>query len=300
MGKKQFQAFRGGAGNGYAGYAMEIIKTVGDYRVWRKDLGPDLTVGFVPTMGALHAGHMKLVETSGRANDITVVSIFVNPLQFGPAEDFSRYPRPFEADSLLCREAGVAAIFAPEAPTFYPPDFSAYCEVPGPDRFLDGASRPGHFRGVCTVVLKLFNIVNPDRAYFGQKDIQQALILRKLVRDFSLDLELEIVETVREATGLALSSRNVYLTPDEKSRATALSRGLFRAKEAWTRGEKSAETLKAMMRSEIEASSPTRIDYIEAVSQADLAPAETLSKPSVLAVAVFYGKTRLIDNVLLD
>ncbi len=279
---------------------MEILKTIEAYRAWRKALPPDQSVGFVPTMGALHSGHLTLVETSGKKNDLTVVSIFVNPLQFGPNEDYARYPRPFEEDCRLCREAGVAAVFAPEAPAFYPPDFSTYCEVQGLDAFLDGAARPGHFRGVCTVVLKLFNIVDPDRAYFGQKDIQQALILRKMTRELSLDLEMLIVETVREASGLALSSRNMYLTPDEKERATALSRGLIEAKGAWMRGERSAAALKRIMKEAIDASAPTRIDYLEAVAQADLAPVETLSGPSVLAVAVFYGKTRLIDNVLLD
>jgi pantoate--beta-alanine ligase len=279
---------------------MEILKTIEAYRAWRKAQPPDESVGFVPTMGALHAGHLTLVETSRKKNDVTVVSIFVNPLQFGPNEDFSRYPRPFEEDCRLCREAGVAAVFAPEATAFYPPDFSTYCEVEGLDAFLDGAARPGHFRGVCTVVLKLFNIVKPDRAYFGQKDIQQALILRKMARELSLDLEMVIVETVREASGLALSSRNMYLSADEKERATALSRGLIKAKGAWMRGEKSAAVLKRIMKEEIDASAPTRIDYLEAVSQANLAPVETLSGPSVLAVAVFYGKTRLIDNLLLD
>jgi pantoate--beta-alanine ligase len=279
---------------------MEILKTIEAYRAWRNALPADQSVGFVPTMGALHAGHLTLVETGRKKNDVTVVSIFVNPLQFGPNEDFSRYPRPFEEDCRLCREAGVAAVFAPEAPAFYPPDFSTYCEVEGLDAFLDGAARPGHFRGVCTVVLKLFNIVKPDRAYFGQKDIQQALILRKMVRELSLDLEMVIVETVREASGLALSSRNIYLTPDEKDRATALSRGLIQAKGAWMRGERSAAALKGIMKEAIDASAPTRIDYLEAVSQSNLAPVETLSGPSVLAVAVFYGKTRLIDNLLLD
>jgi pantoate--beta-alanine ligase len=279
---------------------MEILKSIGEYRKWRKGLPADQSVGFVPTMGALHAGHLRLVAESRKANPVTVVSIFVNPLQFGPNEDFSRYPRPFEEDCRLCRDAGVAAILAPEAAEFYPPDFSTYCEVAGLDAFLDGAARPGHFRGVCTVVLKLFNIVKPDRAYFGQKDIQQALILRKMVRELSLDLEMVIVETVREASGLALSSRNIYLTADEKERATALSRALMEAKGAWLRGERSAAVLKGIMKAEIDASAPTRIDYLEAVSQATLAPAETLGGPSVLAVAVFYGKTRLIDNVLLD
>jgi len=250
-------------------------------------------------MGALHAGHLKLVESSVAANPVTVVSIFVNPLQFGPSEDFTRYPRPFEEDVRLCREAGASAVFAPEAPDFYAPGFSTYCEVQGLDTHLCGAARPGHFRGVCTVVLKLFNLARPHAAYFGQKDIQQALILRKMVRDLSLDLKLEIVETVRESGGLALSSRNVYLTPDERVRATALSRGLFLAREAWSRGGNSAEALKEIMRREIAASAPTRIDYVEAVSQERLEPVERLDEPALLAVAVYYGKTRLIDNVLL-
>lgn len=279
---------------------MEILKSIQDYRRWRKTLPPDQSIGFVPTMGALHAGHLKLVAESRKANPVTVVSIFVNPLQFGPAEDFARYPRPFDADSALCRDAGVAVLFAPEAEDFYAPDFSTFCEVAGLDKYLCGAARPGHFRGVCTVVLKLFNIVQPGRAYFGQKDIQQALILKRMVRDLSLDLEMEIVETLREPSGLALSSRNVFLSPDERDRATALSRGLSRARESWAKGERSTQVLKGMLADDIEASSPTRIDYIEAVSQATLAPAEILDGPSVLAVAVFYGKTRLIDNVLLS
>jgi pantoate--beta-alanine ligase len=278
---------------------MEILKSIDAYRRWRAALPPGQRPGFVPTMGALHAGHMRLVEASRSGQAHTVVSIFVNPLQFGPSEDFSRYPRPFEADAQLCREAGVSALFAPDAADFYPPDFSTYCEVAGLDKHLDGASRPGHFRGVCTVVLKLFNIVRPGRAYFGQKDLQQALILRRMVRDLSLELEMVIVPTVRAESGLALSSRNQYLTPEEKARATALSRGLFRAQAAWEAGERSAAALKGIIRAEIEASEPTRIDYVEAVSQALLAPIETLDAPAALAAAAFYGKTRLIDNILL-
>lgn len=278
---------------------MEILTSIEDFRRWRAALPAGRRPGFVPTMGALHAGHMKLVEASRAAQPETVVSIFVNPLQFGPNEDLARYPRPFEADAALCREAGVAALFAPTAAEFYPPGFSAYCEVPGLDRFLDGAARPGHFRGVCTVVLKLFHIVKPGRAYFGQKDLQQAMILVKLARDLSVDLEMVIVPTVRAASGLALSSRNAYLTDDEKERATALSRGLFLARTAWEAGERSAANLKAILRAEIEASAPTRIDYLEAVSQARLEPIDRVDLPAALAVAVFYGKTRLIDNVLL-
>ena len=278
---------------------MEIFRTIEEFRRWRKALPPAADLGFVPTMGALHAGHMRLVETSRAGNARTAVSIFVNPLQFGPQEDFSRYPRPFENDERLCREAGVDALFAPAPADFYAPDHATYCEVAGLDKFLDGASRPGHFRGVCTVVLKLFQVIAPTRAYFGQKDIQQALILRKLVRDLSLDLEMHIVETVREPSGLALSSRNAYLTAEEKERAASLYRGLTRAQVLWQQGERSAPVLKAVMRAEIEASSPTRIDYVEAVSQGALSPLQTLSEPAVLAVAVFYGKTRLIDNILV-
>jgi pantoate--beta-alanine ligase len=278
---------------------MEVLKDIESYRRWRKALPAADSVGFAPTMGALHAGHIKLAETSRAANAHTVVSIFVNPLQFGPSEDFSRYPRPFEEDLRRCREAGVSALFAPDVPSFYAPDHSTYCNVEGLDQFLCGASRPGHFRGVCTVVLKLFNIIAPTRAYFGQKDIQQALILRKMTRDLSLDLDLQIVETVREPSGLALSSRNVYLSADERARAASLSRGLFKAKAAWEKGEKSGDALRAMMRAEIEASTPTRVDYIEVVSQAKLAPIEAVAEPAVMAVAVFFGKTRLIDNVLL-
>lgn len=278
---------------------MEVFSDIPSYRRWRRALPPGQALGFVPTMGALHAGHMKLAEASRSANPVTAVSIFVNPLQFGPSEDFSRYPRPFEEDLRLCREAGVAAVFAPQPKDFYAPDHATYVEVAGLDKHLCGASRPGHFRGVCTVVLKLFQVIAPGRAYFGQKDIQQALILKKMAADLSLDLELVIVETVREASGLALSSRNVYLSPDERQRATALSRGLFRARDAWRAGEKSAEALRALMRAEIEASGPTRIDYVEVASQDALAPLETLDRPAVAAVAVFYGKTRLIDNVLL-
>jgi pantoate--beta-alanine ligase len=250
-------------------------------------------------MGALHAGHLKLVSNSLAGNQNTVVSIFVNPLQFAPTEDFSRYPRPLDQDLKLCREAGVAAVFVPETEGFYASDHTTYVNVEVLDLHLCGATRPGHFRGVCTVVLKLLNIVQPTRAYFGQKDIQQALILRKMIQDLSLDVELDIVPTVREPSGLALSSRNMYLNPEEKLRATALFRGLTMAKSAYGLEERSADVLKKIVRGEIEAATPTRIDYIEVVSQGLLEPVEMISKPSVLALAVYFGKTRLIDNLLL-
>lgn len=278
---------------------MLIIRTIDDLRIWRASLAPDASVGFVPTMGALHAGHMKLVEDCRAASDVVVVSIFVNPLQFGPNEDLARYPRPFERDVALCEAAGVDVLFAPEADAFYAAGHATFVDVEGLDRHLCGAARPGHFRGVCTVVLKLFNLVKPRRAWFGQKDIQQALILKRMVSDLAVDVEMVLSPTVREPSGLALSSRNKYLSEDEKSRASALYRGLTRAREAWGRGERAAAALAALARAEIERSAPTRIDYVEVVSQARLHPLETVDEPAVVAVAVFYGTTRLIDNILL-
>ena len=247
-------------------------------------------------MGALHAGHMKLIEECRRDCNLTVVSIFVNPLQFGPGEDLTRYPRPFEQDQEQCERAGVDVVFAPEAAEFYAQDHATYCEVSGLDRYLCGASRPGHFRGVCTVVLKLFNLVQPQRAYFGKKDIQQALILKKMVTDLSLNFEMILVDTIREPSGIALSSRNAYLTVDEKQRAASLYRGLLKAGSLYQGGERDAEKLKSLIRDEID--SPTRIDYVEIVSQARLEPVSKLDEPTVAAVAVYYGKTRLIDNLL--
>jgi pantoate--beta-alanine ligase len=278
---------------------MKILRTLRELREWRASVQAGQTVGFIPTMGALHAGHMKLIETGRSECDVTVVSIFVNPLQFGPGEDFARYPRPFERDSKLCEQAGVDAIFTPEAGEFYAKDHATYCQVEGFDRTLCGASRPGHFRGVCTVVLKLFNLVQPQRAYFGKKDIQQALILCKMVADLSLNLEMVLVDTVREPSGLALSSRNAYLSQDEKERAAALYRALSLARALYQAGERDAEKLKAILRREIEASAPTRIDYVDIVSQDHLEPVSRLDGPAVMALAVFYGKTRLIDNLLL-
>ncbi len=279
---------------------MIILRTIDELRAWRAPLPVTASVGFVPTMGALHAGHMKLVEDCRAASDVVVVSIFVNPLQFGPNEDLARYPRPFERDASLCEAAGVDALFAPEADAFYATDHATFVDVEGLGRHLCGAARPGHFRGVCTVVLKLFNLVKPRRAWFGQKDIQQALILKRMVDDLAVDVEMVLSETVREPSGLALSSRNKYLHEDEKVRAVALYRGLTRAREAWAQGERAAAALAALARAEIERSGPTRIDYVEVVSQARLHPLKTVDEPAVVAVAVFYGTTRLIDNVLLN
>jgi len=279
---------------------MLILRTLDEIRSWRHALPSGSSVGFVPTMGALHAGHMKLVEECRAASDLVVVSIFVNPLQFGPTEDLSRYPRPFENDAALCETAGVDVIFAPEAAQFYSEHHATFVDVHGLDVHLCGAARPGHFRGVCTVVLKLFNVVKPRRAWFGKKDIQQALILKRMVEDLAVGVEMVLSETVREPSGLALSSRNVYLTAEEKERATSIHRGLVKAREMWTSGTRNATELIAVIRSEIEESNPARIDYIEVVSQARLEPLEKVDAPALIAVAVFFGHTRLIDNALLD
>jgi len=277
---------------------LKILRTVSELREWRRAVPPGQTVGFVPTMGALHAGHLKLVEEGRRGSDQVVVSIFVNPLQFGPKEDLARYPRPFERDCELCARAGVDVVFAPEVSGFYSPDHATYCDVEGLDKHLCGASRPGHFRGVCTVVLKLFNLVQPHQAWFGKKDIQQALILKKMVSDLSLDLEIVLVDTVREPSGLAMSSRNAYLSEDERARAASLYRGLSKALGIYQSGEHNAETLKSVIRNEIE--QQTRIDYIEIVSQSRLEPIAVVDPPAVMALAVYYGNTRLIDNAIIS
>ncbi len=278
---------------------MQILKSLAEMKAWRQGLPAGKRVGFVPTMGALHAGHMHLMAESKSHTDVTVVSIFVNPLQFGPNEDFHRYPRPIEADIRLLTDAGVDALFHPSVEDFYNVDHSTSVDVGGLDASLCGASRPGHFRGVCTVVLKLFHLVAPHQAFFGQKDIQQALILRRMVRDLAVPVDLQIVPTVREETGIAMSSRNRYLSEGEKRRATAISRGLMRAFAEYTSGERNGNRLKDLVLRQVMDSYPTRIDYIEVVDQETLRPQIALTRPSVLAVAVYFGRTRLIDNFLL-
>jgi pantoate--beta-alanine ligase len=256
-----------------------------------------LRVGFVPTMGALHDGHGRLIQTAKAETDFVVVSIFVNPAQFGPAEDFARYPRTLDADRALSAAAGANAIFAPDAATVYPSGFCTYVEVHGLQDMLCGASRPGHFRGVATVVLKLFNVVQPDVAFFGQKDAQQAIILSRMVRDLDLPIEMRILPTVREADGLAMSSRNRYLKPEQRRNATSLWRALQNAKRQIDSGERDPDAVERFLRSELEQTPDARVDYAKIVGS------ETLEKPpqiggrTLIAVAVFFGTTRLIDNI---
>lgn len=280
---------------------MKIVKTVKEVKEtvkeWKKQ---GLTVGLVPTMGFLHEGHQSLINASVNDNDRTVVSIFVNPIQFGKNEDLEAYPRDMKRDSVLCENAGVDLIFNPEPEEMYPPDFFTYTDVDTLTDGLCGASRPGHFRGVCTVVSKLFHIVNPDRAYFGQKDAQQLAVIKKMVRDLNFDLEVIGCPTVRESDGLAKSSRNTYLNEEERSQAVVISQALKMAEEALEAGESDPSELHYKMVSMIESKSLASIDYIEFVDWEILQPVKKLKKPLLVAAAVKFGNTRLIDNFIWE
>ncbi len=261
----------------------------------------DRTIGLVPTMGALHEGHLGLVREARRMCDIVVVSVFVNPTQFGPGEDFEHYPRNLTKDTALLTDYNVDYIFAPAPEEIYPKDFSSYITVGGLSEQLEGASRPGHFRGVATVVTILLNVVRPDFAFFGQKDAQQTLVIKRLVRDLGFDTEIIALPTVREDSGLAISSRNLYLGPEEKQAASVIHRALAQAKESFKAGERHPSKLHDSVRSTIESEPRLRIDYV------DIIDAETLEKldriddrPALIAVAAYVGKTRLIDNITLN
>lgn len=257
-------------------------------------------IGFVPTMGALHAGHLSLVDRARAASDFVVASIFVNPLQFGPGEDFERYPRDLEGDAALLAGRGVDLLFAPERNALFPEGEPQIRVAPGPlaDR-LCGAYRPGHFEGVLTIVAKLFNLVGADVAVFGQKDFQQAVLIRRMVRDLNLPVAVLIAPIVREPDGLAMSSRNAYLGPTERERALALSRALFAARDAFRAGEQRAAELRTMA-SEALARASIEPQYVELVGSHDLAPVERAGAGDVLAIAAYIGATRLIDNIVLD
>ncbi|WP_053366935.1 pantoate--beta-alanine ligase [Bacillus sp. FJAT-27245] len=259
-----------------------------------------LTVGFVPTMGYLHEGHLSLIERARAENDIVVVSIFVNPLQFGPSEDYDSYPRDLSHDTLLAGEAGADYIFAPSVREMYPAAPSVTVTVRERTDVLCGKSRPGHFDGVATVLTKLFNIVLPDKAYFGQKDAQQVAVVEGLIRDFNIPVSLVPVETVREEDGLAKSSRNVFLTPEERQEATALYVSLQAAREAIGNGEKNPATIIELMKTIIESRSSGKIDYIEIYSYPELQRVETIEGRFIIALAVRFSGARLIDNMILN
>ena len=262
--------------------------------------GANKRVGFVPTMGALHAGHISLVRAARAQSDVVIVSIFVNPLQFGPKEDFSKYPRTLEHDTVLLAGENVDSVFAPAVEEMYPQGASTWVTVEGTTDRLDGRSRPGHFRGVSTVVAKLFHIVQPDLAFFGQKDAAQVAIIQKMVRDLNFDMRIVVCPTVREPDGLAMSSRNAYLDPTQRQQATTLYRALMRVQALADEGEHNSERLLAEGRQVITEETATRLDYFEIVDRATLEPVADTSGGALVAVAAYVGETRLIDNIVLE
>jgi pantoate--beta-alanine ligase len=276
---------------------LQTFRTIADFRAWRG--GIEGSLGLVPTMGYLHEGHLSLVRAARADNPHVAVSIFVNPTQFGPNEDLSRYPRDEARDRELLEAEGVDAVFAPDAAEIYPEGFSTYVTVEGLTARLEGASRPAHFRGVTTVVLKLFNIAQPDRAYFGRKDAQQLAVIRRMTRDLNLPVEIFGMPIVREADGLAMSSRNVYLTPEQRAAALALSRALRLAEEAYASGERDGCAIRDRMRALIAGERLTAIDYVSIANAATLEEMDRIEAPALVSLAVGFGSTRLIDNTTL-
>lgn len=278
--------------------APAILTSPEAMRRWRQENPGSL--GFVPTMGYLHDGHLSLVRRARAENERTVVSIFVNPTQFGPGEDFEKYPRDEVRDLSLLREAGVDAVYLPSAAEMYPPNFQTYVSVEQVTLPLEGASRPGHFRGVTTVVLKLFNAVGPDRAYFGRKDAQQLRVIQRMVRDLDLGVEIVPCDIEREADGLAMSSRNVYLTPEQRTAAPILKRSLEHARELWEDGVRDAGDIRAAVRDTIATQSLGEVDYISLADDTTLEELEgEVRGAALLSLVVRFGRTRLLDNIEL-
>ena len=280
---------------------MIVVKTIKEVREtvkqWRKE---GLTVGFVPTMGYLHEGHQSLIKAADKGNDRVVVSIFLNPMQFGPTEDLATYPRDLERDKAKCLEAGADLIFAPEPEEMYTDNFQSFVDMHLLTEELCGLTRPVHFRGVCTVVSKLFNIVKPDRAYFGKKDAQQLAVIRHMVDDLNMDIEIVGCPIVRESDGLAKSSRNTYLSDDERKAALVLSKAVFRGMELVKNGEKDCSSIIGEMKKLIEAEPLAKIDYVKIVDCTTMQQIPSLDRPALCAMAVYIGKTRLIDNFFTE
>ena len=276
---------------------MWVVKEIAELRELLQELSG--SVGFVPTMGYLHEGHLALVKRARAENCVVVASIFVNPSQFGPGEDFKTYPRDLNRDLKLLEREGTDIVFVPSDEEMYPVDFSTWVDVEGVTDVLEGASRPGHFRGVVTVVSKLFNIAQPTRAYFGQKDAQQAVVIRKMVADLNMNLEIVVVPTVRESDGLAMSSRNTYLNPEERRAATVLFRALSLANELWQGGNKDADELRQRMLSLIQGEPLATIDYVSIADASTLKEVKSIDSPVLASLAVCLGHTRLIDNIAL-
>ncbi len=280
---------------------MEFTKKIDEVRKfvrqWKKE---GLSVGFVPTMGYLHDGHKSLIEKAVKDNDKVVVSIFVNPMQFGENEDFNDYPRDIEHDKKICFDAKADLIFNPDASEMYGDNFYTFVDMNIITKGLCGKSRPIHFRGVCTVVSKLFNIVNPDKAYFGQKDAQQLAVIKKMTEDLNMNIDIIGCPIIREDDGLAKSSRNVYLNNEDRKAATVLNKSLNIGKISINEGEKSVEKVKKIIENEILKEKNTKIDYVEIVKWPNLEPIDVIEKPILAAIAVYIGKTRLIDNFILE
>jgi len=276
---------------------MKVITKIADMRKLRRELtGP---VGFVPTMGYLHDGHLSLARKARAENPSLVVSIFVNPSQFGPQDDFQSYPRDTERDLALLEKEATDSVFMPSAEEIYPPRFNSWVEVGKVSERLEGASRPGHFRGVTTVCAKLFNIVEPDRVYFGQKDAQQAVVIKKMVTDLKMSLEIVTLPTVREPDGLAMSSRNTYLSPNERKAAPVLYRALTLAQRLWEQGETDAESIRQKMSGLIQKEPLATVDYVSIANAETIDELDTVKPPALVSLAVKIGKTRLIDNIQL-
>ena len=276
---------------------MRVVEKIDEMRRLRHTLSEP--VGFVPTMGYLHEGHLSLVRGARAENPSVVVSIFVNPTQFGPHDDLAKYPRDIERDLALLQKEKTDLVFMPSAAEIYPPHFDSWVEVNGVTERLEGASRPGHFKGVTTVVAKLFNIVRPTRAYFGQKDAQQAAVIRKMVSDLNMDLEIVILPTVREPDGLAMSSRNTYLNPEERRTAVVLHRALTLAQQLFSQGERDGEVIRQQMISLIEKEPLANTEYVSVADAETLAELGRINSPALVSLAVKIGKTRLIDNYVL-
>lgn len=280
---------------------MEITGKIDEVRrkvkEWRKQ---GLSVGLVPTMGYLHEGHKSLIDRAVAENDRVVVSDFVNPIQFGAGEDLATYPRDIEADKRLCGQAGAHLIFHPQPSEMYAPDFSTYVEMQEVSEGLCGKTRPTHFRGVCTVVCKLFHIVMPDRAYFGQKDAQQLAVIRRMVRDLDMDIQIVGCPIIREPDGLAKSSRNTYLNEEERKAALVLSKAVFHGQDMMEKGERDAGTILSSMKKLIEAEPMAKIDYVEMVDADTIAPLAKAQGRVLTAMAVYIGSTRLIDNFIME
>ena len=280
---------------------MVIVNTVNEVRAqvkkWKEE---GLKVGFVPTMGYLHEGHESLIKKASEENDRVVVSIFVNPIQFGPKEDLASYPRDLERDSKVCDRAGANLIFHPENEEMYFDDFSTFVDMNGLTKELCGKSRPIHFRGVCTVVNKLFNIVAPHRAYFGEKDAQQLAVIKRMVRDLNIDIEIVGCPIIREEDGLAKSSRNTYLSDEERKAATILNKSLTNAKELMLSGERNANNVIKLIQDTLDTEPLAKVDYIQVVDSLSIEPVENMERSVLVAIAVYIGKTRLIDNFTFE